>query len=515
MFTREVEMVRDVPEVVEVTAERRARRDRHVERQERLTVVVGGAQAHLVERVPCSGCVEVGRGVMNGETHASGYSARASSGSQSPKRPSSRHVLDSYRSISTATPPGLVRGVRCRDVRAWTHAPPSERHEHEVRSVTRRSALVVGAGIGGLSAAIALGNSGWTVRVLERRARSVATGAGLTLAANAMRALGELGVAAAVREVGTPFTLGALRRADGRVLMDADASMPQGVAVRRSDLHDVLQDAVPPGSVTWSASVDAFEPTPEGVSVRLGDGRTIEGELLVVADGLRSRLRRSMYGSEPLRYAGSTVWRALVPFDVGSLSSETWGCGRRFGIVPLRDGWAYVFAVEVTPSGGRDAEGGRRALIERFADWHDPIAELIHAVDDDAVMRDDLYDRPPLRTPWGQGRVTMLGDAAHPTTPNLGQGAAQAMESAVMLGRVLQERPDDVVFALRRYEAMRAPRTAMITRTSARFGWLAQRSSPVACRLRDALLQRTPSPWRERQLAAILGYDVTTDRIRP
>jgi len=235
----------------------------------------------------------------------------------------------------------------------------------------------------------------------------------------------------------------------------------------------------------------------DGVTAHFEDGGTERGDLLIAADGLHSTARRQLIG-DGLRYAGYTCWRGIAHIDVSAgVLTESWGRGARFGFGPLGAGRTLWWATENAPEGGRDAALGRKADVLRVtAGWHAPARDLIAATDEEAILRNDIYDRRRACR-WGIGRVTLLGDAAHPATPNLGMGACQAIEDAVILAGCLRER-EDSSSALRLYEESRRPRTALITDLSWRFGWVSQWSNPVACALRDTLVRLSPA-WLERK----------------
>jgi 2-polyprenyl-6-methoxyphenol hydroxylase-like FAD-dependent oxidoreductase len=185
------------------------------------------------------------------------------------------------------------------------------------------------------------------------------------------------------------------------------------------------------------------------------------------------------------------------PVDLGGAGGESWGRGQRFGYAPLADGRVYCFAVSNAPEG---VDGGSiEQLRHLFAGWHEPIPSLLAAVDGAGLMYHDLYDLPPLPT-YVRGRVVLVGDAAHAMTPNLGQGACQALEDAVELGDCLAR--DD----LAAYDGRRRARTRMITQRSARIGRVAQLQSPVAVMLRDAALRLSPSSALPRSLAPVLDW---------
>jgi len=192
--------------------------------------------------------------------------------------------------------------------------------------------------------------------------------------------------------------------------------------------------------------------------------------------------------------------------------SESWGCGKRFGIVPIGPKRVYWFATKNAQEGESEVGGRRKQeLLQLFGDWHQPIESLIDATEPDTILRHDLYDRVPLKDPWGRGRITLLGDAAHPTTPNLGQGACQAVEDAVVLAGKLQG-AEDVVAALRQYELQRSPRTAYITNLSWRLGRMSQWENPVACWLRNTFMRAVPLSLQTRQLEKALKFEEGTAR---
>jgi 2-polyprenyl-6-methoxyphenol hydroxylase-like FAD-dependent oxidoreductase len=166
----------------------------------------------------------------------------------------------------------------------------------------------------------------------------------------------------------------------------------------------------------------------------------------------------------------------------------------------------YWYATRNTPADSETAEGGRKKeLLERFGDWHTPIPRLVETTEAGAILRNDVYDRKPAPQ-WGEGRVTLLGDAAHPTTPNLGQGACQAIEDAVVLGKHLSMGTDPIA-ALRGYEARRMPRTRRVVEQSWRIGVLGQWSHPLACWMRDTLMRMTPTGVILKQTDWIVDYN--------
>ena len=382
--------------------------------------------------------------------------------------------------------------------------------------------MVAGAGIGGLTAAVALRRAGFEVAVFERAAELGEVGAGLLLAANAQKALGQIGLAEAVARLGTPASAGAIRSWRGEVLASIPAAELEkkvgapSVAVHRADLQALLVREAGEGTLRLGAEVKGFEQDKSGVRVFLAGGSEERADLLVGADGLRSNIRAGLFGLKKPRYAGYAAWRAVVepgeellPWGTGF---ESWGRGARFGCAHIGKGRVYWFATGNAQEGGKDGPSGSPAgpkatLLRRFGTWHRPIGNLIEATDDHTILRTDIYDREPLGELWGDGRVTLLGDAAHPMTPNLGQGACQAVEDAVVLARCLRE-GGATADALRRYERLRSDRTAMIVRRSRRVGRVGQLENPLLCRLRDRVFAMIPPKVQLRQLEEVVGHEV-------
>jgi len=372
--------------------------------------------------------------------------------------------------------------------------------------------LIIGAGIGGLAAAQALLQLGHQVRVYEAAAELREIGAGVVLGANAMRALDELGLHAAVRPVGTPLTTIRLLDEHGRVLNRADTSGfterlgYDNLAVHRADLQRELLRALPPGVVHLGHRLARFEQTKTHVTVFFENGEQATAEALVAADGIRSRVRRQLLPASQPRYAGYTCWRAVVHTDTPGLpttgSSETWGRAGRFGLVPVANGRLYWFACLNSPEANNPVFRAYRVadLQRHFAGFHAPIPQVLAATTDADLLWGDLFDLAPLAS-FVFGRVLLLGDAAHATTPNLGQGAGMAVEDAAVLARCLRRAPASLPTAFQAFDRQRRPRTRRIVEQSRRLGQLAQFTPPWLAPLRNATLGAVPDWLTARQMA--------------
>ena len=332
--------------------------------------------------------------------------------------------------------------------------------------MTRR-AVVVGGGIGGLAAAIGLRGTGWDVTVYEQADGLTEVGAGIALWQNGLRALDDLGVGDAVRAVAGPGFGGAIRDVTGRVIANVDPPRVVerygglGVVLHRADLIDLLAKSY--GDVSVGSRVTSVLPGDRRATV-VSPGDPVVADLVVGADGLNSVVRAVLHGSTPPRYTGVTAWRALVDFPADQLlPGETWGDGETFGRVAVARDRAYVFGAARAPQGAR-APDEKAEMLRRFGSWHVPLPDIVASIESDAILRNDIFDRPVLRQ-WSRGCVTLLGDSAHPMAPALGQGACQALEDAAALARIVT--PDrDVVDALSEYEAARSRRANRFVRQS-------------------------------------------------
>jgi len=361
-------------------------------------------------------------------------------------------------------------------------------------------AVIVGGGIGGLAAVVALRRVGIEAVVVERAVEIREVGAGLSLWSNAINALRELRLAEQVIAAGSVFERTVTQTPSGRVIATTDLAEISRVAgapcvcIHRAVLQRILAEALPAGVVCTGARCTSFD----DATAILENGERLEADVLIGADGISSVIRERLHGAHSPRYAGYTCWRGVI-CDDGTLPERsalvTIGAGRQFGVFPCGTGQVYWFLTSNAPPGTRRKPDLTSAAIERTPE--------------DAIIQNDIFDRPALRW-WGRGCVTLLGDAAHATTPNLGQGACMAIEDAVVLAHCLRT-IQPVEAALRQYERLRIPRTTAVIRNSWQSGRMFQLDQPalesvrnwffgtsVAARLgmrmfRDLLLYRVPT----------------------
>lgn len=339
-------------------------------------------------------------------------------------------------------------------------------------------AAIIGGGIGGLAAALALREVGVETIIIERVVSMREVGAGLSIWSNAVNALRGLGLEADVLASASVIERTLVQTPEGRLITRNEFGAISRVAgapcicVHRAVLQKVLLDSLPPDSIRTGVRCCGFDDS----TVILESGERIKVDVLVGADGISSVIRGELHGTEAPRYAGYTCWRGMCRY-MGVLPDRSAllviGAGSQFGIWPCGAGRFYWFLTKNEAPRTTQAKAQALAVCRN---WAAPIPEIIDGTPADAIFQNDIVDRPPLRW-WGRGSVTLLGDAAHASTPNLGQGACQALEDAVVLAHCLCEtRP--IERALRQYERIRIPRTTAIVRNSWQAGRILQLDSP-------------------------------------
>lgn len=348
----------------------------------------------------------------------------------------------------------------------------------------QRKALIAGGGIGGLTTALCLRAAGWDVQVFEQAPEIREVGAGLQLSPNGMKVLGALGLDHAVRSVAyEPEILGLRRGLSGQKVFEFSIRPEMQHAygapylqIHRADLIDVLRGALEdrrPGAISTGARVIGFRQTVENPSLQTDDGRSLEGDLLIGADGIHSVIREQMQGPDAPRFTGNVAWRAVVDraalgnVDVPPGAVIWAGPGRHAVTYPLRRGELVNFVGIVEQDGWEKEswteQGSRDDMARDFAGWAPLIQRLIETAD--TPYRWALFDRAPLRQ-WTDGRVALIGDACHPMLPSLAQGACQAIEDAWVLTAHLKAWPD-VPMALKGYFTARRRRTARVQAAAA------------------------------------------------
>ena len=393
--------------------------------------------------------------------------------------------------------------------------------------------LIVGAGIGGLTTAIALQQRGIEAHVFESAPAFGEVGAGIWIAPNALQIFERLGLAEAINDVGRPYERGAaIVQLDGTVLTATSASRDvdhglHTVAIHRARLHEILLRSV--NQATPGKRFTSFEPSDQGVTVKFEDGTSASGDLLIGADGLHSSVRKQLIGEGPLRYSGQTCWRFLTPTSKYSFHgpydmTEMWGGigGLRVGSGAVSDDLVYTFVTAKAPQGvSLDPETVKSELRQLCRGYPQATLDLIDQASERTVLRNDLCDITPLPLWYGK-RVVLVGDAAHATLPNLGQGACQAIESgyslATHLERVHPGTDSNMTRAFEAYQKERMAKAHQVTKMSWRLGQLSNIENRVARKLRDLSFRLTPPVLNRRvqdQLYRVPPEPNSTADLRP
>lgn len=360
---------------------------------------------------------------------------------------------------------------------------------------------VVGAGIGGLTIAIALKQSGYDVKVYEAAPEIKPLGAGIVMATNAMLVFQRLGIAEKIKDAGYLIKQGFIcdQRWKPIQQMDVDyVSRKYGVgsyAFHRAELHKVLLGELSTDTVELDHKLISLVQAKDEVQLKFGNQSEHAFDFVIGADGIKSAVRESIFGKSIYRYSGQTCWRSIVempaPAKFKNATYELWGskAGLRFGVVVVGENKIYFFATVKSVEGGTDRiETLKADLLTKFAEFGTDVSSILQQADPSKIIRTDLYDLAPIKH-WHQGRVVLLGDAAHATTPNLGQGGCQAVEDAYVLAKTLGQ--SNSLEAFKEYQNTRFTKANYVVKTSWQLGQITNTPSPLIG-LRNFALRSTP-----------------------
>ena len=372
---------------------------------------------------------------------------------------------------------------------------------------------IIGGGIGGLSLAIAMQRKGFQVTVYENAPAIKPIGAGLGLAANAVRAFMEIGISEDILEAGSVLKKVSIKNQQGHVLAETDSekiskkyNVVNNFTIHRADLHDVLLRHLNEGTLQLGRRCTDFVQHDSGVKITFQDGSSVEADYVIACDGVHSLFRKKLLPESFPRYAGYTCWRAVIDNVPASLdlneTSETWGAGCRFGIAPLTNNRVYWFAcVNAGENDQQKRSYGIKELLKYFGEFHSPIPEILRHTQDRQLIWSDIIDIKPLKQ-FAFGRVLLMGDAAHATTPNMGQGACMAIEDAAILANTIST-SQSVEGAFLAFQQKRIQRTTTIVKESWQLGRIAQWENRLLIVLRNTLLRLTPPSVAEKQIRFI------------
>jgi len=374
---------------------------------------------------------------------------------------------------------------------------------------------IVGAGIGGLTAAIALQQKGIHVRVYEQALELKPIGAGIILANNAMQVYDKLGIKNTIERQGVPVSS---IKITSRLLapwsiIDLKSFETKyscrNIAIHRAQLQNILIRNLKPNTLNLGYTLSEIQPGEQEHILRFGNQMEINAQVTIGADGLNSVVRNHLFPDTKIRSALQVCWRGIaqrpLPSNHKHELNEAWGAGNRFGFVPIdteRVYWYALSSFNVSPD-----EYSVENLSEYFADYHETIRNLIEATPSESVHTAIIEDLHPIKD-WFKGSVGLLGDAAHATTPNMGQGAGQAIEDAYVLSELLAKYPQEKAFS--RYQHLRMPKVKRVVHTSWRMGQVAHWKNPLARGIRNTLIKITPNDVRRRSLERVFELETVS-----
>lgn len=371
--------------------------------------------------------------------------------------------------------------------------------------------LIIGGGIGGLTTAIALQQRGFEAHVYEAAPEIKAVGAGILLAPNAIEIFDRLGLKEEIVRSGFPIRQGTICDVQGRTLQiftpsELSSNHHPTVPIQRSVLQTMLVSRLKAGTLHTGKVFANTDTSQNKVAVRFEDSSEAEGTILIGADGIRSRIRTSLFGETQYRYSGQTCWRALVEYKLpeNNQACEMWGTksGVRVGYTHVSEEKVYFFATARKEAGGTDSKGSVHPMFkELYDEFPQYIQQLLASAPEENILRNDIWDFVPIPS-WHKGNTVLVGDAAHATTPNLGQGGCQAVEDGYALAKALAEQIGNntsIEAAFTHYEALRMKKARFVVETSHRAGNITNWGG-LAGQIRNAALSLMPKNLGRRQM---------------
>jgi 2-polyprenyl-6-methoxyphenol hydroxylase-like FAD-dependent oxidoreductase len=375
------------------------------------------------------------------------------------------------------------------------------------RDRAEKTFVIVGAGIGGLATAVSLARAGVKPIVCERAPELTDIGGAITIRSNATRILNSLGVLPSVLKCSSTLSSAAVYSHSGQLFRrwTLPTLGTPTIVIRRTDLQMALLEHLRryPHDLRLGYDFDRYEQDEERVTGVFANGRRVDGHVLIGSDGINSGVRTQLVGKEPTSYRGYVQWRFLAadrhPIVCPHEKQEWWGSGLRFGVSPLgQTGMAWYISVNSADADWRGPSNIREYFLSLFKNWTNPILEIISEVVPEKLVWNPIADRRWIPT-WGDRRVTLLGDAAHPFTPDLGLGGALAIEDAEEIQRCFDE-IEDLVEALRTYEARRREKARQINSRSRLTGDMTQWANPLLIAARTLLVSSYPDYLWERRM---------------
>lgn len=380
-----------------------------------------------------------------------------------------------------------------------------------------KKGVIIGAGIGGLTTAIALLKKGIDVTIYEQAEALNEVGAGIWVAPNGLKVFAELGIAEDIIKGGKILDKISIVDVNYKPVSIIDGNKIKSkhgfatVALHRATLQKILASHIPSEKIVLNKKLKSYQQSDSSISAEFEDGTTANGDFLIDAGGIKSNARAQMQKELNLRYSGQTCWRFVADFDLAKEEEgnmyEIWSKkkGLRIGYSKINDRQIYVFITNYEKAGGKDdMQSLKNDLVNLCSDFPPLAKEMILSADEKSIIRSDLFDFKPLKS-WTVGRMALMGDAAHATTPNLGQGACQAIEDAYVIANQLSLN-NDVIAGLKAFEGKRIKKANFITNTSYQIAQMTNTSGLIKSFFM-ALMRMTPNMVNEKQIDKIYSLD--------
>lgn len=367
---------------------------------------------------------------------------------------------------------------------------------------------IIGAGIGGLTAAIALEQKGIRTRIFEQAERIKPVGAGIILANNAMQVYEKLGLRKTIEENGNVISSMNITQPDLNPLSKIDLTYfeqkhrTKNIAIHRGALQQLLLDRLKSTEINLHHALTSVVENSNGYSLMFANGKQVQSSVILGADGLNSVVRQHMFPNNSLRNAHQVCWRGITEYTLPNQFkhelNEAWGKSERFGFVPIAENTVYWYAVKSFRKSKHELSVDD--LPHYFSDYDPVIQDLISSTKKERVNTAEISDLKPTHT-WFRDTLCLIGDSAHATTPNIGQGACQAIEDAFVLAECLGKY--EVGQAFSEYQRLRLPKAHRVVKTSWLVGKVAHLNNPLLRSVRNQLLRLTPASVNRKQNAQL------------
>lgn len=372
----------------------------------------------------------------------------------------------------------------------------------------RKKIAIVGGGIAGLTFARCLTTADYEIHIFEKKEHFGEIGAAISVFPNALCVMDYLGILNNILESSGPIKTVYLKTSTGKILSKSEPNSDYPIiCMHRTDLHHILLENID-AKLYNNYSLNKLTHQADGkIELEFENGENLLFDAVIGADGIHSVVRQNIINDRKPMFRGYNIWRGVVKtdFDIG-YGSETYGKGQRVGIVPIKDGVYGWWATSNEDYLQDDNPEGTKEKLERlFGNWHQPIPELIEKTEN--IIKNSLVDRIPHRG-WTKGNATLLGDAAHPTTPNLGQGGCMAIEGAYILAKSVQKYGLSPK-AYQRYEELQFPRSKDIVDQSLKMGKMGQLENPILTGVRNFAIWAMPPSIAMKIIDKYFSYKVT------